>query len=271
MTSTHVIILAQGKQTRLPNLKTHKHLLELPACGVDIITRTLCQLAMLSTFEHSEGHDYVQHMGVTVVCGGDLRYGIDAGGKADVLRHTGRVLLGLGTYELGRPGNSSLKGISRYLDTQDYRTDAIGRDERIVVLLGDVVYSWDCLRAILKGTHWNMGFVGSPDLSRDAGELYGLSWRGSAHGTMLELLDAALVNHPPFEAYQCGQMRRWLWEADRLCDPLYPENGLRRTWYVAIDDYTDDVDVPSEVAALPQLALEAAEDDKNNGLHWRGQ
>lgn len=261
----HVIILAQGQQSRLPSLEIPKHLLALPACKSTIIERTLCQLALIDP-----------QCAVTVVCDHPLKYTMDVAG-AGVYGRTGNVIH-LITHALPDPGNSSLKGIARYLDTQ------IGRGRcsdhpgfQTVVLLGDVVYSWDCLTAIMARPHWGLHefvFVGSPDLSRSAGELYGISWLASAHETMLGLLDRALAKHPPSEdLYQCGQMRRWLWEADAIgqADESHYPHAPGRTWYVPIDDYTDDVDIPYEVEHLPELALEAAADDVNNGLIWSDQ
>lgn len=300
-THRHVIILAQGQQTRLPKLDRPKQLLELAACAdTPIIIRTLCQVAMLGQVEHHEGFDYVTDTTITVVCAHPLRYCIEAVPGAAILNHAKRVLRPYAV-ELKDPGNSSLKGIRRFLRDQDLDQRGLPppiqdrRESEIqyVVLLGDVVYSWDCLRKIFAGTHWHMGFVGSGDLSKSAGELYGVSWKGGAHDTMLTLLDRALEKHPPSQdVYQCGQLRRWLWEADILCgnteyganyageisllrNPVFRRwpaawtpAGLHRTWYVVADDYTDDVDVPEDVYYLPQLAKAAAADDAANGLRW---
>jgi hypothetical protein len=269
---THVIVLAQGQQKRLAGLKMAKQLLRLPECNdVPLLMRTLCQLAMLG------------HEAITVVCAGDLKYTIEAGTSADILRQTGRMVY-LHAYELGDPGNSSLKGLARYLDTQiDRGLVSSHHNFQTLVLLGDVVYSWQCLRAIAHGTHWNHGFVGTSDLSASGGELWGVSWFPSAHPTMLSLLDRALANHPPFEEYQPGQLRRWLWAMNDLANPLGiavdgqiigqaanrdMRQGYRPTWFTAIDDYTRDIDLPEHVNMLPRLSAAAKADDEANGLHW---
>lgn len=270
----HVIILAQGQQTRLPDLTTPKHLLPLPACGnAPIILRTLCQLAMMGHAELEDGLPYVTNLSVTVVCGGDLRHDLDAAAKASVYGITKRVL-DVDIYELANPGNSSLKGISRYLDAQDgpvshhpeYHPEFL-----TVVLLGDVVYSWKCLEQILTPTHWGCTFVGTSTLSRATGELWGLSWLAGAREPMLDALDLAMTRHPPSEdVYQCGQMRRWLWAMDDVIDGNNAGvTGIGRTWYRVCDDYTDDVDVPADIENLPDTALAAGEDDDKHELVWR--
>lgn len=284
MNPHHVIILAQGQQARLPRLLVPKQLLALKACQftnraarATILERTLCQLALL-------GYETI-----TVVCGGALKAAVEVIVPA-VYSQTGQAPHVL-AHELADPGNSSLKGIHRYLTTSGNALAAESDGFQNVVLLGDVVYSWECLRKISEGTHWGMGFVGSPDLSRSGGELYGISWRAGAHVTMMELLERAMRRHPPHDrVYQCGQLRRWLWEADMLCaageygesyfgelaavtrsgakPAAWTPAGLPRTWFTVCDDYTDDVDVPDDVKGLDDLSTLAALDDENNGLRW---
>lgn len=268
--TTHVIILAQGQQSRLPELTVPKQMLELPACGgVAIIDRTLHQLAMLDDHAH-----------ITVVCGEPLRF-LLTGVAGDVYSRTKRAM-SLETHQLDDPGNSSIKGISRYLLANIKRP---GFDvTQTVVLLGDVVYSWACLRACLSPTHWHMGFVGTKDLSPSSGEIWGLTWEESARAAMMEALAAALEKHPPFhDTYQPGQMRRWLWAIDQFIDTrdrgaatrgaedLHSAFVPRRTWYTAIDDYTMDVDLPKHIPMLQAASEAACADDAANGLHWRAE
>lgn len=295
--TTHVIILAQGQQTRLPDLDVPKQMLELPACGgVSIIERTLCQLAMLNRpclcyrcMGDGGHHGACVAPMVTVVCGGSMVILVPMGGTEIVRKATG-VRLNIAGHQLPDPGNSSLKGIARYLDLA-YEGFASGRWDGVVVdqtvvLLGDVVYSWACLHACLTPTHWHMGFVGTKDLSRSDGELWGLTWEKPVEPPMMSTLDLALAKHPPFhDTYQPGQMRRWLWEFDEYIDGpdlasylhnetisrvlRHPDNQLaKRTWFTAVDDYTRDIDLPEHVAMLPALSEQAAADDREHGLVW---
>lgn len=261
MSTYHVIILAQGEQTRLPELRTPKHLLRLPACGdAHILDRTLCQLAML-----------LDEPLVTVVCGGALRYHVEASARHEVYKRTGKIVA-IDAYELGSPGNSSLRGIARYLGggTGDLsRGPTVLADDLIeVVLLGDVVYSWRCLETILfTSMPPGVRFVGTSDLSRSGGELWGISWQQAWRGLAMQMLGDALEQHPPFAAYQCGQLRRWLWAFDAELHRRTLKD-FAANYYTAVDDYTDDVDIPADIRALPDTALLAAEDDVARGLHW---
>lgn len=282
---THVIILAQGQQKRLPTLTVAKQMIPLPACGNSpIMHRTIRQLhSLLGMVPRSRPDDPIREM-VTVVCWLPLseelsRVGVPIGydGHRATRYHPD-------TYTLVEPGNSSLKGVERYLwKTQEERARA--GYERTVVLFGDTVYSWACLRAILEGTHWNMGFVGTSDLSTSGGELWGISWHAGNTKPMLDALALANAKHPPFIDYQPGQMRRWLWEIDRQIDGPHaasPDQAvgkhfapaalapleIKRTWYRAIDDYTRDIDIPEHLTQIPDLAVRAREDDEQNGMHW---
>jgi hypothetical protein len=90
---------------------------------------------------------------------------------------------------------------------------------------------------------------------------------------MRQALERALANHPPFEEYQPGQMRRWLWEIDKYIDGPFaggpwPDGVNRRTWYSAIDDYTRDIDLPEHVRELGRLSELAAADDRAHDLVW---
>lgn len=268
---THVIILAQGQQKRLPDLRGQpKQMLELPACDHEpIIFRTLCQLALLamptpcdiSCGANCDGSNHYNDTVVTVVCDEPLRYAISASGKATPWKRTKRMM-SVYPLTLKDPGNSSLKGIDRALrDLHIIGDDPFSAptgNAKTVVLFGDAVYSWACLRACLNLTEKGARFVGTSDLSRSGGELWGLVWRAPAHLMMVESLRDALGKHPPFEDYQPGQMRRWLWETPS-CE------------YVSIDDYTRDIDLPEHVAAIGKLAELANADDREHGLIWSAQ
>lgn len=249
MTTVRVIILAQGEQRRLPDLKVPKQLLKLPACGdVTILRRTLVQVARI--LHYNLRRDPEAGPSVTVVCGDVIANEM----HADINEPIRPRLV-----TLGDPGNSSLKGIHRYLtDTTTRAVNPVA--DHNVVLLGDVVYSWACLSVLLEpfdAPAAGITFCGTSDLSTSDGELWGVSWNDIADDQMMTSLDRAVRKHPPFTSYQPGQMRRWLWEAH----PQFDE-------YERIDDYTRDIDLPKHVAQLFQLSERAAADDRENGVVW---
>lgn len=251
----HVIILAQGQQTRLPDLAHPKQLLALPhAGGVPIVARTLVMVRELAPWSV-----------VTVVAKNDLVAAIPSRWPSYWEAH-----------ELADPGNSSLKGISRYLD---HRRDLMNlgalefEPSMTVVLLGDVAYSWSCLRALLAPANElapGIAFVGTSTLSESAGELWGIAWRQSADDMMTGWMKKALRRHPPFQAYQCGQLRQWFFTARR--DALEEYRSFARAEevvpFVAVDDYTKDFDIPADLAMLEDVSRAAAADDAAHGVRW---
>ncbi len=259
---TNVIILAQGSQKRLPNLPVAKQMLPLPHCaGVPIMYRTIQQCWMLTrATEVGEPADACSQ--ITVVTWPPLAEQISSAKTSVIGPHRPAVRT------LADPGNSSLKGIERYLRTFAGEVVSFNAD-RTIVLFGDVVYSWACLGAIFAGSHWHFGFVGTSDLSTSGGELWGIQWMRPAQHNMLECLNAALKKHPPFDSnYQCGQMRRWLWAVDDTMRAMLGPAFEPRNWYKAVDDYTRDIDLPEHVDLLAQLSYEAMADDLTNGVTW---
>lgn len=246
---TRVIILAQGSQRRLGLGYPFKQLLPLPACGnVPILGRTLRQL----------GDPFARPSDVTVVTWEALIKQFPEG-WAGLVAQTRYA-------QLADPGNSSLRGLSRYLE-QDPDHDA----NATVVLLGDVVYSWACLRAcwsLLYGS--GMGFVGTSGLSASGGEVWGVAWREVNHYEMMGDLDEALRRHPPFaDTYQPGQLRRWITGASLgdLTEHVARRGKLGQ--FIAIDDYTMDVDLMEHIAKLDFASVSAAADDAKHDLVWR--
>lgn len=246
--TTEVIILAQGTQQRLGMAHGYKQLLPLPGCaGMPIVARTVRQVRRLLGASAQ----------VTLVLPSGMVGPVGAlrdlpGAFPDTL------------CTLPDPGNSSLKGIARYLEARGERHGA----HHTLVLLGDVVYSWACLEAL-----WRMagafGFVGTPDLSESGGELWGVAWSRASESAMLQDLRDALLRHPPFEdEYQPGQMRRWIvgWRRGDL--PTRIAKLLQAGTYVDIDDYTMDVDLPHHIPLLEAASHHAAQDDIAHGLTW---
>lgn len=242
----HVIILAQGTQQRLGMAHGYKQMLRLPACGIGILHRTLIQIARINP-----------HVEVRVV-------GWDAL-TAPLVNLA--FPFGIRGVELPSPGNSSLKGIARYLEARGERHDY----HHTIVLLGDVVYSWACLEAI-----WGMtaayGWVGTSGLSESGGELWGVAWSRGHEPAMIADLRDALLRHPPFEdEYQPGQMRRWImgWRRGALRDRLAKLQPVGI--YRAVDDYTMDVDLPHHIPLLEAASQAALRDDEQHGLAWHGR
>lgn len=277
---TRVFILAQGQQRRLPTLEIPKQMLKLPACNnTRIIDRTLCQLAMLlpgvQVARSVDEYVDTSFAHVTVICGGMLADHVgDPLGKRRVWEATQRVLH-IDDLELHDPGNSSLKGIHRTFVWQDFWNRPRREQDQTIVLLGDVVYSWECLEKIIAAPLYRQGdvrFVGTKDLDPGHGELWGLTWCWSRTTMMRAALDDAMARHPPYADYQPGQMRRWLWAVDR-CEGLFgdgfPARERTRSWFQACDDYTRDIDLPKHVELLGELGELAAADDREHGLHWR--
>lgn len=241
---THVIILAQGSQSRLPELPVAKQLLTLSACDdIPIMYRTVRQIEAICP------HAYVE-----IVTWSEVARRLVSDGFLGPFIYEGRHRRVITT--LSDPGNSSLRGFAKTLGDPLL---ARNRPDQTVCLLGDVVYSWDCLRAIV-GTD-RIRFVGTSDLSNSGGELWGFSWTYHANAQIKDALEHALERHPKFDAYQPGQMRRLLWAL--RCDetPLPP-------FYRAIDDYTRDIDLPEHLDLLVELSRAARADDEKNGVIW---
>lgn len=269
--NTHVIILAQGNQSRLGDYAhVPKCLLRLPACNsTTILHRTLTQLWMLMDGIGNQGSN---HHRVTVVSWYEVKKVLDAHPvRAGDWRPQALLTFRPSFDSLVDPGNSSLKGIARYLDVAARSGHPLHNEswpDRIVVLLGDVVYSWRCLDAMLSPSgESNIVFTGTSDLGPGGGELWGIRWDRSADLLMRRRLESALAKHPKFDAYQPGQLRNWLWEIDKSL-PWAAATRANRDWFIPIDDYTKDIDVPSDVELLSPLSERAAIDDKEHGVTW---
>lgn len=278
--TARVIILAQGQQSRLPDLDRPKQLLELKACRMPILIRTLHMIGR--TLGGAE---------VTVVCGEPIASQVmrmiewknrHPEGIVDPrYMEPPYVKYPLTCVSLPAPGNSSLKGLERFMASRWG-----DKHESTHVLLGDVVYSWQCLRAIFNvklapepmGVKWSntsefpIAFVGTRDLTPSSGELWGVSWNRAAGGYMEELMTKAMHRHPPAQVddvYQPGQLRRLLFAQDDREAYLRTKYDLRqdRWWFIPVDDYTMDVDVPEHIPFLDTVSELARADDME---HIRG-
>ena len=273
--SIHVVILAQGTQKRLGAMRGPKQLLPLPACGgVPILLRTLRQLGLMGLCGPMDGHSNT----TTVVSWALVQRATDRMAREGTV-HARRVGQSWTWHELPDPGNSSLKGIARYLKhrhdivsgtplTSEHLIPIVGTPGATIVLLGDVVYSWQCLFAILHAAS-TYGFVGTSNLSSSSGELWGVAWSHEYSYGMMNDLDDALLRHPPFEdEYQPGQLRRWIlgWRHGDVADRV--QKMLRAGTYTSIDDYTMDVDLPHHISQLDAVSELARVDDANHDVTW---
>ncbi len=210
----------------------------LPACnGVPIIRRTIKQVQRLG----ADRPTLVAWDGVNAAVNANLVW-----------------------FQLPEPGNSALKGIARYLELREQQGR---RYASTIVLLGDVVYSWACLEAIFRMSR-TYGFVGTSGLSPNIGELWGVAWSREFEDRMLSNLRDALLRHPLGDEYHAQQLRRWVsgWKRGDMLDHVAK---LTRTGaYMPIDDYTHDIDQPSDLVMLPELSKAAADDDAKHGISW---
>jgi choline kinase len=260
---THVIILAQGTQQRM-GTPFPKQLLPLAGCAREsILGRTLRQLAA----PRSPVRPGPAGARVTLVTWNDVAQSLFPGIRMNAVscHFNAHPSMDMDVVTLPDPGNSSLKGIYRYLEL----IAGGQRFDRTVVLLGDVVYSWACLEAIFADLTQFVGwrspapvrFVGTSDISPSGGELWGVSWLAEADVTVTHALESALAKHPPYQdTYQPGQLRRWMWA-------LHP-SFQTTSRYTAIDDYTMDVDLPEHVSRLVPASDLACADDREHGVRW---
>lgn len=275
---THVIILAQGTQQRMVT-EFPKQLLPLASCANEpILGRTIRQLGKifgrpdLALAEHHRGQTLV-----TLVTWSAIGQSLFPDRQEHTLiRFTGSTAE-MEVVALPDPGNSSLKGIYRYLESQAMIAGG-DRYDRTIVLLGDVVYSWACLEALFAPLSRFPGrdaidlgaasvaarFVGTSDIGPAGGELWGVAWMRPDEDVVIGALEKALEKHPPYvDTYQPGQLRRWMW----AIHPSYQTTSR----YVAIDDYTMDVDLPEHVSRLVPASAIASRDDRHHDLFWYGR
>lgn len=206
--------MAQGEQRRLANLGYPKQLVEVN--GEPNLDRTL-------RLVRSSSPDVV----VLIV---------------------GRSALGAGRpglVTLADPGHCILDGIAQTAD--------LWGEGRVVILLGDVVFSRAALRAIFDDDR-PFFFAGTKVISESMGELFGVSFAPDRHERMRHLLETVPcrfgANGRPMRyaaGQQGGHLRRLLWHS---------QNGDRRPQqrrYLEIDDWTDDIDEPADLDRLPDF------------------
>jgi hypothetical protein len=266
-----VVILAQGNQSRFTGLTYPKQLLRLQTAERDhnsfpVLHRTLFQLYGMPW---TECH-------VTVVCDGALRDDIKklvpAGVyAANVMGQPLTRRMAVDVHTLPDPGNSSLKGLQRFL-----RDDAaLLHADAVVVLLGDVCYSWAALRALWQ-CPTSLAFACTPNISPGAGELFGIVV--TSPGQLMAAVDVAMERHSPKQVdktYQPGLLRLVLFAIDKVhqwkgdSPTALGDHALAdRPWFIPIGDYTRDFDKPADLEFLAPTARAAREDDARSGFTW---
>lgn len=254
--STHTIILAQGDQKRIPELKIPKQLVRLPACGnVPLLNRTVRQVYHHSPFEPVNTANTIVVVGWPTIA--------DHFEVCPVELKDTRVRPGVCT--LDNPGNSSLRGFATYWDLS-FGHAWRKREGRAVVLLGDVCYSWMVMHE-LYDVRRDCVFAVSSDISPSGGELWGIAWNSIAGPDMGAALRHAMMNHPTQTIYQPGQMRLWLWELEKR---YALAESVRYVTDSMEGDYTADIDLPKHttVEFLGALSERAAADDAAWGVTW---
>jgi hypothetical protein len=162
------------------------------------------------------------------------------------------------------PGQCILDGIDQ--------TRFLWSSGRVVVLLGDVVFSRAALAGIFSDER-DLFFAGTSDLSTAGGEVFGFAASGLR---AREEAVGALVSCPcrsvRYGGSQGGHLRRLLWWIQQ-CRGLRPLSNHQSvvgpdadqldfdhemTWceelYLGIDDWTDDIDTPADLDQLPELS-----------------
>lgn len=283
---SHVIILAQGNQSRLPDLQYPKQLLlldgneKLGRAPVTILDRTIAMVQHLAKRDGNTVH-------ITVVGGKAIQDHLqpsDPISSSVLYVRTAENIEyfaaparpdGVSFMSLNQPGNSSLKGAGKVLSSRwsAWCNDAGGHKpadlpwppmeglETTVVLLGDVIYSWTCLQVLTLPAAADRLFVGTSDLGPSSGEIWGIRWNTDGNHAMRDSLIAAIQSHPAFSDYQPGQLRRWLFTLEGKTPP-WPS-------YVAVDDYTKDIDLPEHLALITEISRLAAADDELHGLQYK--
>ena len=231
--------MCQGEQRRLASLGYPKHLVQIN--GETLLARTTRML-----------RERRRDASIVLIGGG--AFSVEA------------QRLGV-EHRMIDPGRCIVDGI---LATRD-----LWAGERVVgrtaIVLGDVVWSRAALRSLVDDPR-TLVFAGTPDVSSSRGEVFGMTF--DAPGWVSYLADTCPCRsaNRSFSLQQSGHLRRLLWWAQHELN-LHPfaVNGIDQTWhpsvYLPVTDYTDDIDTPADVAALP--ALEEA-DNAEASTCWRG-
>lgn len=242
----NILLMAQGQQRRLPDLKHPKHLLAVG--GEPILVRTLRMLRDSTPGPWTR----MDKDSVTIV-----------GNASDFSRAT--VAAGLeGLVDIipnNEPGACIVDGMIASRASWGYDLG------RTLILLGDVVWSWAALEQVLADKR-PIVFAGTPVLTAAEGEVFALAFDDPEELHRLCITCPCRVDGSRARSFmkaQGGHMRRLLWWTQE-CKKLRLPARSKQTWhpdvYLPIEDWTDDVDTPADVARLPELARLAELDER---------
>ena len=225
-----IFVMAQGRQERLPSLKHSKHLLEVN--GEPIIVRTLRLLR-----EFSDGLD------VTVIGHQDVLQ------RFDVMKNIRRGLT------LKNPGFCILDGLYETLSS------CPPSDDRVIFLLGDVVFSRDALQKILANRDL-YSFAGTNDLSKSKGELFAFGYNTQAQKDVELALSTTPCRKVPVGKNQPGHLRNLLVQIAGK-EFAFSKDGAppRSIMFLPIDDWTADIDTEKDLEKLPFLSQKCLEEN----------
>jgi hypothetical protein len=201
-----ILVMAQGQSTRMRSILgkgVPKHTIDIG--GWSVLERTLWML--------SGGGD---NFDVTVIGPHKLREYLPQWHGAKQI-------------ELLQPGLCILQGIEQVREMWS-------KDDRTVILLGDVIYSIACLERLITAT-MPVTFAGTRYVNGACGELFGMSFGQDGVGIVTETLARRLCTDHGGTG-QPGHLRLIMPELvryDMSCE------------YAIIDDYTDDLDEPIDV------------------------
>lgn len=231
MSDYQVVIMAQGHQRRLPELRHPKHLLHV--AGEPILARTLRLLREIRPCEPM--HLQPPH---TVVIGPQA---LDEAITGNIVRST-----------LTRPGSCIVTGIRAALDDTFVRQHG-----RVAVLLGDVVWSRDLLTRVLTDRR-PLLFCGTPVLTNSLGEVFAAVFDDPQ--AVKRLCESCPCVKPRWRQMQGGHLRRLLWHAMLEAKLVHPQRSRGAQWWhpdvylpTTDGDWTTDIDKPADVARLPEL------------------
>jgi hypothetical protein len=258
MSTLHVIILAQGQQSRLPDLAVPKQLLEIPHAGETILRRTFRLLGELAPGAFPT---LVAHRGVAEAVGAVHPTDTRLAGAAARSFYVGippdmRSAL---CVTLDNPGNHAVAGLQQVLRL------GISPADTIAVVLGDVIWSRAALQQLLFGAapiahsrFQGIAFVGTPNLTGGGGELFGIR----APRVSSSVLEAELPkSSSAFIDYQPGRLRELLWALQKRHQLSTDLKVHMLAPYIPITDFTTDIDTPADLARLPEIGRAVAAED----------
>jgi hypothetical protein len=255
-----VVILAQGKQERLPGLTLPKALLRLQVCRETLIGRTLRLLREMAP----------RSSRVLVVGGLAVRQDLLPFPSTMVEIEGKKLAQGadLAVLTLDRPGTSALAGLQQVLPL-----GGPSSDKRVLVLLGDVAYSRETMSKIIHSDQ-DVMFAGTRNLTPNVGEVFAMAWAPMAAMRIAHMVGSALLDIPSAhgDVYQPGQLRRALWKHLGF-EPHAKELGRRlieHPSFLTVTDWTRDFDTPEDLERLPEIdQLAALEDERRaTGASW---